>query len=98
MFRILLIIGLGSMLGGCESLAKFMNPPQIIVQDKYIVVAPPDSMYSCPQLANLPKPETLTDLEVARLIVRLDENNKVCGASMASLKQFYTNAKRRFKN
>lgn len=91
MKRVLVILLLAGLLAGCETTGT--GP---LIQDKYTVVTPPDELYTCPQITKLPDPTTLTDLAVAKLIVRLDENNKTCGASMKALKKFYQTAQRRF--
>lgn len=63
-------------------------------QYQYRVVLAPDSMYNCPVVTRWPKIKTLTDLQVARLIVQLAENNKICKSSLDSIKAYYARAKR----
>jgi hypothetical protein len=55
---------------------------------------PQESMFNCPTLASFPEPRTLTDVQVARLIVQLYQNNTTCRNSMTTLRQFLENAKK----
>ncbi len=74
------------------------DPQQIQpIVNKYHVVLAPDSMYNCPVVKKWPQINTLTDLQTARLIVQLAENNNICKRSLDSLHQFYNNAARRFE-
>ncbi len=78
-------------LGGCD--------PQTVqpIVNKYHVVLAPDSMYNCPVVTKWPQVKTLTDLQTARLLVTLAENNNICKRSLDSIRAFYINAKRRFE-
>ena len=56
------------------------------------VVIPPEQLYQCPVLRNLPAYKTLTDLQVARVLVELHRNNLTCRASLDAIRAFLANA------
>lgn len=74
-------------LAGCDE----QQTTQYLTQ--YKVVVAPATLYTCPQVKRWPKVETLTDLQVARVIVELAEANKICKSSLDQLKAFYEKAK-----
>jgi uncharacterized protein YcfL len=74
-------------LAGCQS-------AQIVTTEKQIVIIPSESMYNCPTVSSYPNPKTLTDIEVAKLIVQLDRYNKICKNSIDSIKIYLQNAKK----
>ena len=78
------------LLSGCAS-----APPTYIT--KYQVVIAPNSMYNCPVIGKLPKIETLTELQFAKITANLAENNKVCKTSLDKLKAYYQEAKSRIE-
>ena len=65
--------------------------------DKYHVVLAPESLYNCPVIKTWPKVETLSDLQVARMLVQLAKNNNICKASMDQIHKFYNDAAARFE-
>jgi hypothetical protein len=75
-------------LAGCQT-----DQPTVITTTKYKVVLPPDAMWRCPQIQNLPDPDKLTDIQVAHLISQLSENNSVCRASIEQVKIYLKTAK-----
>lgn len=77
----------GLTLAGCDE----QQTTQYLTQ--YKVVVAPESLYTCPQVKRWPKIETLTDLQVAKVIVELAEANKICKSSLDELKAFYVKAK-----
>jgi hypothetical protein len=59
---------------------------QVVTQDRAIALSVPASMYDCPTVDNLPRVEGLTETDVARLIVRLYQNNVRCRNSMDAIR------------
>ena len=74
-------------LAGCQT-------AQVVTTEKQIVVLPSNNMYNCPTVESYPDPKTLTDVEVAKLIVELDRYNKICKNSIESIKSYLENAKK----
>jgi len=70
------------------------SEPVVVRSVQHQVVMPQESMFNCPTVASFPEPRTLTDVQVARLIVQLYQNNTTCRNSMNTLRQFLENAKR----
>jgi hypothetical protein len=66
---------------------------QVLVQ-KYHIVDVPASMYNCPIVKTYPAVATLTDSQVAKLLVQLRSNNLTCKASLEGIKRFLDDAKR----
>ena len=75
-------------------LAACASEPVVVRSTQQIVVMPQESMFNCPTVATFPETRTLTDVQVARLIVQLYQNNTTCKNSMNTLRQFLENAKR----
>lgn len=67
-------------LGGCVSTD--------IITKQHVVVKPSAAMYKCDVPSSLPDPDTLTDIQVARLIETLYANNVECKASLVSIRKF----------
>lgn len=65
-----------------------------VITTKHTVIMPADSLYNCPTAVYYPKPETLTDVQTARLLVTLQKNNSVCKNSMNSIKRFLEESKK----
>ena len=66
---------------------------RLLTTKEQVVILPSESMYNCPTVSYFPKPETLTDLQVARLLVELQRDNKVCKNSIDSIRRYLTEAK-----
>jgi len=81
MKKIILLLSLLT-LAGCNS------QEQIVTSYKYMVVHPAEAMYYCPVLKEFPNWKTLTDSQVAKLIVQLQRNNLTCKSSLESIKKF----------
>jgi len=64
------------------------NETQIVSSYKYMVVHPSETMYYCPILKEFPNWKTLTDSQVAKLIVQLHKNNLTCKTSIESIRNF----------
>jgi hypothetical protein len=85
MKKIALLIGF-LFLAGCQS------KPELI-RTKYHVVVPPKAMFTCPIPRQFPDHRTLNDLEVAKTLVTLYKNNRVCRNSVDALERFLNEAK-----
>lgn len=70
---------------------------QVLTSYKYMVVHPSEAMYYCPVLEQFPNWKTLTDSQVAKLIVQLQKNNLTCKSSIESIKYFLNNAELELK-
>lgn len=81
----LLILSL--LLAGCNSVQP------TIISNHATVIIPSDSMYNCPLYKNFPKTTTLNDIEVAKIIVELYKDNRMCKNSMDSIHKFLNDAK-----
>lgn len=76
-------------LGGCD------QQTQTQYLTKYQVVVAPDSLYNCPVITKWPAVKNLTDLQVAHLLVRLAEDNKICKSSLDAIHAYYDAASKR---
>jgi hypothetical protein len=66
---------------------------EIVTSTKHLVVLPPDRMYTCPSVDRFPDAKTLSDLQVAKLLVQLQSNNVQCRNSITAIKKFLADAK-----
>jgi uncharacterized protein YcfL len=80
-------IALAVSLTGCASTT------QMLTTKEQIVILPTASMYNCPSIKTYPNPEKLTDLQVAKVIVDLHTNNKICKNSLDAIKKFLEESK-----
>ena len=67
----------------------------IITSSKLVAVMPQEHMFECNVVDTFPEPTTLTDLQVARILIQLYENNQVCRNSINALRTFLESAKTR---
>lgn len=74
------------------SLASCNSQEQYLTQYKYMVVHPDEAMYYCPVLKEFPNWKTLTDSQVAKVVVQLQKNNLTCKSSIESIRNFLNNA------
>jgi hypothetical protein len=74
-----------ALLAGCST-------TKIITQTEYIVVKPPETLYNCPQLTNLPDPETLTNKQSNDVLAKLWKYNGTCGINIKSIHDFIEKA------
>lgn len=88
MKKILLII-IALFLASCNSLGT-----PIVTKMKLTVAAPDESMYACPVVKKFPEYRTLTEAQVAKLLVELHKNNLTCKSSMDALRKFIQEYKR----
>ena len=89
LYSIIAIACLALPLAACAT----TGPTTIITKDIPVVIAPPDTLYSCPQVSTLPNPATLTNRDLANLITTLVKNNRVCGANMSSIQTYVAKAR-----
>jgi starvation-inducible outer membrane lipoprotein len=89
--KILLALLTTLSLAGCAS----APPPQFITKTELQVVVPERTMFYCQNVRKFPNPETLTDVEVAKLLVSLHSKNTECQKNMNALYKFLDEAKKR---
>ena len=77
------------MLGACQT--------TYVAKDKPIVVMPDKIMFECPSTVVIPPIETLTDIQVAQIILELKTDLEVCINKMKNLETFLTEAKKRLE-
>jgi uncharacterized protein YcfL len=65
----------------------------VVTSTRQQVVMPEEAMFNCPTVDQLPATRNLTDVQVARLIVQLYQNNTTCKNSMTTLRKFLEDAK-----
>jgi len=84
-----ILITLG-MLSGCAS------TPEVIVKREYKVVEIPSELFYCPQLKKYPNYKTLTEGQLASLLIELAKDNRQCKESMDSIKAYVAAAQSKF--
>jgi len=60
--------------------AQAANPA--LIKDRPVVFIPDASYFYCPTVDQYPSVKTLTDIQVAELLVQLDTYNRECKASL----------------
>jgi hypothetical protein len=78
-------------LAGCAS--NGIGKPDLIVT-KQVVVMPDESLFHCPDVRKFPDVSTLTDIQVAKLLVNLHANNTMCQKNINAIHDYLTNAKK----
>ena len=81
----LLIIAAALTLAGCQT-------EQVVTKTELQVVVPDRSLFVCPS-TKYPNPDTLTDVEVAKLLVILQRNNADCRRNMNAIRTYLEEAK-----
>lgn len=66
----------------------------VVRSPRHMVVMPDEGMFTCAIADTFPASETLTDIQVARFIVRLYQNNVQCRNSLDAIRTFLENAKK----
>jgi starvation-inducible outer membrane lipoprotein len=89
--RILLALIVTLSLAGCAS----APPPQFITKTELQVVVPEKAMFYCQNVRRFPNPETLTDVQVAKLLVELHSKNTECQKNMNAVYKFLDEAKKK---
>jgi hypothetical protein len=87
--KALFAIGLALTLAGCAS-----KPAQVITKVEMQVVIPERTMFYCQNVRRFPNPETLTDVQVAKLLVELHGKNTECQKNMNAVYKFLSEAKK----
>jgi type IV pilus biogenesis protein CpaD/CtpE len=77
-------------LAGCAS-----KPPQLLTKTELQVYVPDRSMFYCQNVRRFPNPETLTDAQVAKLLVELHAKNTECQKNMNALYKTLDEAKKK---
>lgn len=73
-------------------LASCNDQTQVITSYRHMVVHPDEAMYYCPVVKEFPNWKTLTDSQVAKLVVQLHKNNLTCKSSIESIRKFLNEA------
>jgi hypothetical protein len=89
--RILLALIVTLSLAGCAS----APPPQFITKTELQVLVPERTMFYCQNVRRFPNPETLTDVQVAKLLVELHSKNTECQKNMNAVYKFLDEAKKK---
>lgn len=76
--KIIVAIAATLALAGCAK----APPPQLITKTEIQVYVPQKSMFYCQNVRRFPNPETLTDAQVAKLLVELHSKNTECQKNM----------------
>jgi hypothetical protein len=84
--RYVLLAVVALALGGCQT------TEQVITKTELQVVIPDRTLFNCPSII-YPKSDTLTDVEVAKLLVSFQRSNAECKRNMNAIKTFLENAK-----
>jgi hypothetical protein len=69
-------------------------PPQIITKTELQVYVPDRTMFYCQNVRRFPNSDTLTDVQVAKLIVELHGKNTECQKNMNSIWKTLDEAKK----
>ena len=72
--------------------------PTILTVPEPVVFVPDDRLFVCPTIRNFPDPTTLTDGEIADLLIRLDTNNRTCRQSINAIRDQLLEAQARLEN
>lgn len=89
--RILFVAAVALGVSGC---AKPL-PPQMLTKTEVQVLVPEKTMFYCQNVRRFPNPDTLTDVEVAKLLVELHSKNTECQKNMNAVYKFLEEAKER---
>jgi len=88
--KILVAVAATLALAGCAS-----KPPQLLTKTELQVYVPDRSMFYCQNVRRFPNPETLTDAQVAKLLVELHSKNTECQKNMSALYKTLDEAKKK---
>lgn len=77
-------------LAGCAS-----KPPQVLTKTELQVYVPDRSLFYCQNVRRFPNPDTLTDAQVAKLLVELHSKNTECQKNMNALYKTLDEAKKK---
>lgn len=76
----------------CNSSGEFL------IKQEPLVILPDREMFVCPDSVNIPNLSTVTDIQVAQVIVELKTNLEICRNKLKSLEIFLIEAKKRLEN
>ena len=68
-----------------------------LTKEKPIVVMPAQEMFVCPDTVVIPDVNTLTDIQVAQVILQFKSDLEVCRNKLKNLEKFLTEAKKRLE-
>jgi outer membrane PBP1 activator LpoA protein len=88
--KLLIVCAAALTLAGCAS-----KPAQVITKTELQVYVPEKSMFYCQNVRRFPNPETLTDAQVAKLLVELHSKNTECQKNMNALYKTLDEAKKK---
>ena len=89
MNKLLFLIPVAFLAIGCTA-----SPKPELITTKYKVVMPPEDFYNCPSITKFPNPDTLTDEQVGRLLVKLQTTNVKCKRNIEAIRTYLLNAKK----
>ena len=69
-------------------------PPQVITKTELQVYVPDRTLFYCQNVRRFPNPETLTDIQVAKLLVELHAKNTECQKNMNAVYKTLNEAKK----
>jgi len=64
------------------------NPERLLVAPKPKTFEVPEELFNCPELKDWPNPKTLTDGQIARLLIKLTNNNRTCKLSNEAIRAY----------
>lgn len=79
------------LLAGCAG----SKPPQVITKTEYKVLVPERTMFYCKNVRRYPKSSTLTDVQVAKLLVEMHKRNTECQKNMNNIWFFLEEASKK---
>jgi hypothetical protein len=89
--RMLILLAIAIAISGCGPSVEFLT------REKPVVVMPDREMFDCPDTVVIPDISTLTDLQVAKVVVELKSNLEVCRNKLKSLETFLIQSKKRLE-
>ena len=87
--KLLIIAAAALALAGCSSTS------QVITKTEIQVFVPDKSLFYCQNVRRFPNPETLTDAQVAKLLVELHSKNTECQKNMNAVYKTLDEAKKK---
>lgn len=91
MKSLLVIIGASILLAGCAG----TKPPQVVTKTETKVIIPDRKMFYCKNFRHYPNPATLTDKQVAKVIIEMHKRNTECQKNINNLYFFLEDAKKK---
>ena len=88
MKKILFVLIIPLFLLGCQEEAQ-------LIKETNVVLVPSRSLDNCPVIKQFPDPSTLTDSQVAKLLVVLQHNNVLCRKTIDQIYNYLESAKKK---